>query len=83
MSPIRYVRTAKLHGSLFDHRDGSGLVSSADTKFWIDHSEPLEALTAIRKVQYWPLGDLHDGHEFLLIVDNKHKRGSGCTSVQI
>ncbi|KAL2045869.1 hypothetical protein ABVK25_011972 [Lepraria finkii] len=43
-APIDYVRDAKLPGSLFDPEDSSGLVSSVDTDFFVDHAEPLEAL---------------------------------------
>ena len=43
-SPIRYVRDAKLRGSLFHPDDASELVSSVDTDFWVDHTEPLAAL---------------------------------------
>lgn len=35
-SPIRYVKEAKLRGSLFNSEDASGLVSSVDTSFWIE-----------------------------------------------
>lgn len=54
-SPIRYVRDAKLRGNLFDPEDDSGLVSSVDTGFWIDHREPLEALARAREAIDWPL----------------------------
>ncbi|MCJ1231557.1 hypothetical protein MMC12_008234 [Toensbergia leucococca] len=43
-SPVRYVKEAKLRGRLFYPEDVSGLVSSVDTGFWVDHTEPLEAL---------------------------------------
>lgn len=76
-SPIRYVKEAKLRGSLFNPEDASGLVSSVDTSFWIDHTEPLEALVRAREVMEWPLGELHDGHEFLLILEARHRFPSG------
>ena len=72
-SPIRYVSEAKLRGSLFDPGNNSGLVSSVDTGFWVDHSEPLEALSWIRDTVEWPLGDLMDGHEFLLVAQTKKR----------
>ncbi len=72
-SPIPYVKDARVCGSLFDPYDSSGLVSSADTDFWIDHTETLEALTWARETANWPLGDLHDGHEFLLVLEVKHR----------
>lgn len=69
-SPIDYVKNAALHGSLFDPEDTSGAVSSVDTKFFVDHTEPLEALgwVRVREGLDWPLGELLDGFEFLLIV---------------
>ena len=69
VSPIRYVRDAKVRGGLFDSEDGAGLVSCVDTGFWVDHAEPLEALARARGGGDWPLGELHDGHEFLLVVE--------------
>lgn len=47
----------------------SGIVSCVYTNFWVDHTEPLEALGRVRETTNWPLGDLHDGHEFLLIIE--------------
>ncbi len=71
--PVQYVRNAKLHGSFFG-KEGNGSVSSADTQFWVDHEEPLEALCAVRrKGTEWPLGELPDGHEFLIVVDVKNE----------
>lgn len=47
------------------------LVSSVDSDagFWVDHTEPLKALLRTRERKDWPLGELHDGHEFLLIIE--------------
>ncbi len=56
-SPIRYVKDAKLRGSLFNPEDTSGLVSSVNTGFWVDHTEPLQALAWARDTLPWPLGD--------------------------
>lgn len=70
-SPIKYLRTAKLSGSLFNKHDNSGLVCGVDTNFFIDHTEPLQALEEVRKFREWPLGDLLDGCEFLVIVQAK------------
>ena len=90
-SPAPYIKNAKLRGSLFpsegfqndnnDDDDGngdSGLVSTADTGFWIDHTDPLAVLDYIRSRRNvnWPLGELCDGHEFLLILAVDY-RGSG------
>lgn len=79
-SPIAYVRDAKLRGSLFNPEDASGLVSSVDTSFWIDHTEPLEALEWVRDTVDWPLGELHDGHEFLLLLEVRHRTRSKSLS---
>jgi hypothetical protein len=79
-SPIRYVRDAKLRGSLFDPEDASGLVSSVDTGFWVDHTEPLEALEWVQDTVDWPLGELHDGHEFLLLLEVRHRPRSRSLS---
>lgn len=75
-SPIRYVKEAKLRGSLFNPEDASGLISSVDTSFWIDHTEPLEALVRVREAIEWPLGELNDGHEFLLIIEARKRSRS-------
>lgn len=48
-SPIPYIRDAKLRGELFDPQDASGLVTGADTGFYVDHEEPLEALARVRQ----------------------------------
>ena len=67
-SPIHYIKDATLRGSLFDREDASGAVSSVYTNFFVDHTEPLEALAWVREGLDWPLGELLDGHEFLLII---------------
>jgi hypothetical protein len=54
-SPISYVKDAKLRGSVFDPDDTSGLVSSLDSGFFVDHNEPLEALAWVREEMDWPL----------------------------
>ena len=82
-SPIGYIRDAKLHGSLFSPEDTDGSVSCVDTNFFVNHSEPLEALSFVRETMDWPLGELLDGHEYLLILEaNRHARSTlGPTSV--
>lgn len=75
-SPIPYVRDAKLRGSLFNPSDASGLVSSVDSGFFVDHEEPLEALAWVREAMNWPLGELHDGYEFLLLLEVRRRRRS-------
>jgi hypothetical protein len=70
--PVRYVNEATLHGALFEDQAGDGSVSCADTKFWVDHQEPLEALKAIKEKGFvWPFGQLPNGHEFLALVKRK------------
>lgn len=75
-SPIDYVRDAVLRGSLFHPEDTSRAVSSVYTKFFVDHTEPLEALTWIRQGLHWPLGELLDGHEFLLVIAVRRRERS-------
>lgn len=72
-SPIPYVKKAKLRGRLFNPEDIDGLVSCVDTDFWVDHTEPLEALRWARETADWPLGDLSDGHEFPLILEARSR----------
>jgi hypothetical protein len=57
-SPIGYTKVAKLRGSVFTPGDTSGLVSSVDSEFFVDHNEPLEALAWVRGEMKWPLGEL-------------------------
>ena len=66
--PVKYVENAKVWGSVFEPvNDGS--VSCAYTNFWVDHEEPLKALGALQKRKIdWPLGELPEGHEFLIVV---------------
>lgn len=46
--------------------------------FWIDHTEPLKALARARAREAieWPLGELNDGHEFLLILEARKRSRS-------
>ena len=78
-SPISYVKDAKLRGSAFNPDDISGLVSSVDSGFFVDHNEPLEALAWVREEMDWPLGELFDGHEFLLIIEARRRSRSRST----
>ena len=52
-SPVSYVRTATLHGSLHGDKDCVSILT-ADTNSWVDHAEPLEALAAVRQRVDWP-----------------------------
>jgi hypothetical protein len=81
-SPIAYVKDAELRGSLFDPEDASGAVSSVYTKFFVDHTEPLEALAWVREgLVDWPLGELLDGYEFLLVIAVRRRDRSRSRSI--
>ena len=67
-SPIKYLQDAKLCGSLFEENCTSGAISSVFTNFYVDHAEPLQALSVYKAHQQWVLGELLDGHEFLIIL---------------
>ena len=82
-SPISYVKDAKLHGTLFGSNDASGIISCVDTRFFVDHTEPLEALACARKNMNWPLGELADGHEFLLILEARRRSKSAHSASSI
>lgn len=74
-SPVRYIQEARLRGKLFDPDTNDGLVSCADTRFYVDHKEPLEALNQLQRYMDWPLGSLLDGHEFLVLIQaNSYSR---------
>ncbi len=79
-SPIRYVRDAELRGSLYDCKDSSGGISSVNTEFHVDHAQALEALAWVRESQEWPLGELLEGHEFLLILEVRRRDRSRSSS---
>ena len=67
VSPVAYIRDAKLQGTLFgEEREGG--VCCADTQFWVDHEEPLTALAQVKKRVAWPFGELPEGCEFLVLV---------------
>ena len=67
-SLVDYVCEMKLCGSLFDANCKTGAVSAVFTSFYVDHTEPLEALAEYRENGPWPLGELLEGHEFLVIL---------------
>lgn len=67
-SPVPYVRTMRLYGSLFVSDCNTGAISSVFTNFYVDHQEPLEALAAYKASGNWVLGELLEGHEYLLIL---------------
>ncbi|CAK7268758.1 hypothetical protein SEPCBS119000_003226 [Sporothrix epigloea] len=70
-SPVHYVRSAQARGSIFSPEESTGLVSGADSAFFIDHEEPMKNLKRVREARKWPLGELPDGHEYLLILPGK------------
>ena len=75
-SPVPYIHDAKLRGYLFDPNCTKNLVSCIDTNFFTNHSKPLEALDFVRETRDWPLGDLLEGHEFLLILPVRRRTRS-------
>ncbi|OAG39851.1 hypothetical protein AYO21_05917 [Fonsecaea monophora] len=71
-SPVRYIRSARLSGSLFVEGAPQGVICCADTNFWVDHGEPTKVLAEVRaRGLGWPFGDLPDGHEYLLLVKTR------------
>lgn len=79
-SPIGYVKDAEPRGSLFDPEDTTGAISSVNTRFFVDHAEPLEALPWVRKEHDWPLGELLDGYEFLIMIAARRRDRSRSQS---
>jgi hypothetical protein len=70
VSPITYLQPSNidLRGSLFQNEYDNGVICSVFTQFYVDHHEPLEALEVFKKAGRWCLGELLDGHEFLIVV---------------
>lgn len=66
-SPVEYVQNARLVGSLFNKATLDGSVSLGDTGFFVDHAEPLQTLDSVRSTSQWPLGELLEGHEFIML----------------
>ncbi|OJA17315.1 hypothetical protein AZE42_04137 [Rhizopogon vesiculosus] len=66
-SSISYLKAAQLKGSVFQADCDNGALSSVFTSFYVDHAGPLEALEQYKAKGQWGLGDLLDGHEFLVI----------------
>jgi hypothetical protein len=73
-SPVSYIKNARLCGNIFNSGDVSGLKCGVDSNFFVDHDEPLDALARLKELGGWPLGDLPDGHEFLLVFDVAQRR---------
>jgi len=66
--PVKYLQDAELCGSLFKENCTSNAISSVFTSFYVDHDEPLQALSIYKGCQQWVLGELLDGHEFVTIL---------------
>lgn len=73
-SPVSYIQNAKPAGTIF--KKGGDLRCGADTNFHIDHSEVKAAIAELEAKDEWPLGDLVEGHEYLLLFDGRRRRGS-------
>ena len=67
-TPIGYLKEAKLAGSLFDPNSTTGAISCVFTEFYVDHQEPLAALDIFKAKRGWCLGELPEGHEFLIVL---------------
>lgn len=55
-----------------DEDEDDGTICCVETEFFMEHDEALQALDYLensRGVQ-WPLGDLLEGVEFILLVEN-------------
>lgn len=58
-SPVNYVKSMELRGSLFEDNCTTGAVSTVFTNFYVDHDEPLAALAEYIKgdsgtlVHFW------------------------------
>ena len=75
ISPVEYLKNIKLCGSLFEDCPPD-IVSCAYTEFYVNHKEPLEALKVFVDSNHWCLGNLLDGHEFLIILPISYGHGS-------
>jgi hypothetical protein len=65
-SPVEYVRNAQLVSR--DSDNGGTVCCCASTDFWVDHAEPLAVLEEVKQRVAWPLGELSEGCEFLVLV---------------
>lgn len=43
-SPISYIKDARLCDTLFNPEDSTGLICEINTRFFVDHEEPLKVL---------------------------------------
>jgi hypothetical protein len=72
-STIEYVKNMEFCGSIFKNNCITGAISSVFTSFYVDHTEPLEALDKY-KGNGWVLGKPFD--EFLIILPTGDSSGS-------
>jgi hypothetical protein len=63
-SPVLYIRDMQLCGTLFEDDCNTSAISSVFTNFFVDHCEPLAALTIYKASSGWILGDLLEGFSF-------------------
>ncbi|KAF1938204.1 hypothetical protein EJ02DRAFT_474319 [Clathrospora elynae] len=68
------------HLDFIRQQNTNGAVSSVYTRFFVDHTEPLDALTWAREGMEWPLGDLLDGYEFLFLLQVRRRGRSSSRS---
>ena len=68
VTPVDYLKNVKLAGSLFDESCTTGAVSCVFTEFYVNHDEPLAALETFKTRGKWCLGELPEGHEYLVIL---------------
>ncbi|OAG06282.1 uncharacterized protein CC84DRAFT_1164585 [Paraphaeosphaeria sporulosa] len=77
-SPVDYVKSCKLKGTLFGEKGDDGSVCSADTGFWVDHDEPMAALEQVKaKGVKWAFGELLEGCEFIVVVKGAEVESAG------
>jgi hypothetical protein len=65
---VLYIKTAVPRRILFQNEPEAGVISSVYTAFFVDHDEPLRALEVFKLREEWCMGELLDGHEFLLLL---------------
>lgn len=65
---VEYLKSAPLRGSLFQDDVTDGSISSIDTAFFVDHTEPNRILAQYVADNKWALGELVEGHEFVVLV---------------
>ena len=66
-SNVSYLNSAQLCGSIFQVDCSTGAVSSVFTEIYVDHKEPLEVLDDFKAHGHWCLGELLNGHEYLVV----------------